>query len=251
LEDRNIRTLPSTAVESAVQTLRWALRTYRERIVLAVSFGGLGGLVTLDLALRIDPQLPVYYLDTGLLFAQTYEFVATVEARYGIRVTAVKPELSLDEQARLHGDALWARDPDACCALRKVAPQRLFLSDYDAWITGLHQNTLETRRDLPRIQWDDQSQVIKVSPLAHWTDADLAAYAAEHGIVANPLLEAGYTSIGCVPCTRRVGADEDPRSGRWPGFAKLECGLHARGAGSGPDRTSGTSGDTHDADAVT
>jgi len=237
LVDPNIRTVPSSAVESAVQTLHWAMRTYRERIVLAVSFGGLGGLVTLDLALRIDRLLPVYYLDTGLLFAQTYEFVATVEARYGIRVTAVKPELSLDEQARLHGEALWARDPDACCQLRKVQPQRQFLSGRDAWITGLHQNTLETRRDLPRIQWDAQSQVIKVSPLAHWTDADLATYAGEHQIVANPLLEAGYASIGCIPCTRRVGADEDPRAGRWPGFAKLECGLHARGTGGGPAGT--------------
>jgi phosphoadenosine phosphosulfate reductase len=217
---------PSPAIESAAHTLHWALRTYRERIVLAVSFGGLGGLVLIDIALRIDPRLPIYYLDTGLLFPETYAFIRNTERRYGISVIAVRPELSLAQQAQRHGDELWKRDPDACCDLRKVRPQRAFLKDYDAWITGLHRATLASRQAVQRIAWDAGSNVVKVSPLAAWSDADLVAYASEHDIPHNPLLDAGYASIGCVPCTRAVRPGEDPRAGRWAGFAKTECGLH-------------------------
>jgi phosphoadenosine phosphosulfate reductase len=208
------------------------LRTYRERIVLAASFGGLGGLVLLDIALRIEPKLPVYYLDTGLLFPETYAFIREIEARYAISVRAVQPEISLDEQARIHGDALWERDPDACCAIRKVQPQRAFLKQYDAWITGLHRAAIASRQDVLPITWDAGSNVMKLSPLASWTDADVAAYADEHRIPHNPLVDAGYASIGCVPCTRRVGAGEDARAGRWAGFTKTECGLHYPGATS-------------------
>jgi phosphoadenosine phosphosulfate reductase len=206
--------------------LHWALRTYRERIVLAASFGGLGGLVLLDIALRIEPKLPVYFLDTGLLFPETYAFIRDVEARYGISVLAARPELSLVEQAHVKGDALWERDPDACCAIRKVQPQRAFLKNYDAWITGLHRAAIRTREDVPRVTWDSGANVVKVSPLASWTDEDVTAYATEHGIPYNPLIDAGYASIGCVPCTRRVAPGEDARAGRWTGFNKTECGLH-------------------------
>jgi phosphoadenosine phosphosulfate reductase len=221
-----IPTSPSLPTENAAQTLHWALRTYGERIVLAASFGGLGGMVLIDIALRIEPKLPVYYLDTGLLFPETYAFIRRVEQRYGIAVTAVRPELSVVEQARTYGDALWERDPDACCAMRKVAPQRAFLANYDAWITGLHRSSLATRQTVQRVTWDAAANVVKVSPLAFWSDDDLAAYARNNDIPHNPLVEAGYASIGCVPCTRRVGPGENPRDGRWAGFAKTECGLH-------------------------
>ncbi len=180
----------------------------------------------LDLALRIDPALRVYYLDTGLLFPETLAFVKRVEARYGISVSAVRPELTLVEQAQQHGEALWERDPDACCALRKVAPQRAFLKNYDAWITGLHKTSLATRADVSRVVWDAGANVVKVSPLALWSDADLETYARENDIPVNPLLTAGFSSIGCMPCTRRTRYGEDSRAGRWPGFAKTECGLH-------------------------
>lgn len=183
----------------------------------------------LDLALRIEPTIPVYYLDTGLLFPQTYAFISRIEQRYGISVLAIQPQLTLVEQAEQHGEALWARDPDACCALRKLQPQRSFLKNYDAWITGLHQTATQTRSDLPRVTWDASSNVVKVSPLAHWTDDDLATYAREHDIPHNPLTDAGYASIGCVPCTRRVQPGEAPRAGRWAGFEKTECGLHLPG----------------------
>jgi len=205
--------------------------------VLAASFGGLGGLVLLDIALRVEPKLPVYYLDTGLLFPETYAFIREMEARYGITVLAVQPELSLDEQARIKGEALWERDPDACCAIRKVQPQRAFLKNYDAWITGLHRAGIATRQDVPPVTWDAVSNVVKVSPLASWTVADVAAYADENGIPHNPLIDAGYASIGCVPCTRHVGAGEDARAGRWTGFTKTECGLHYPGTASATDKT--------------
>jgi phosphoadenosine phosphosulfate reductase len=221
-----IITSSSPQIDTAAQTLHWALRTYRDRVVLAASFGGLGGLVLLDIALKIEPKVPVYYLDTGLLFAETYAFIREIEARYGISVTAVQPELTLVEQASAHGEALWSRDPDACCAIRKVQPQRSFLKNYDAWITGLHKSSIETRQDVPRVTWDAGSNVVKISPLALWSDEDVAAYARDNGIPHNPLIDAGYASIGCVPCTRRVRPGEDARAGRWAGFAKTECGLH-------------------------
>ncbi len=212
-----------------MQTLHWALERYRGRIALAASFGGLGGMVLLDLALRVDAALPVYYLDTGLLFPETYAFIARIEQRYGVSVVAVAPELTLADQAREHGEALWERDPDACCGLRKVEPQRAFLKNYDAWLSGLHRAPLETRLAVAPVAWDTAVGVVKICPLAAWSDADLAAYAAVNGILHNPLIDAGYASIGCVPCTRRVAPDEDPRSGRWAGFAKTECGLHLPG----------------------
>jgi phosphoadenosine phosphosulfate reductase len=221
--------MPTTLSEPtdiAAQTVHWALRTYGTRIVLAASFGGLGGLVLIDIALRIEPKLPVYYLDTGLLFPETYAFIRRVEQRYGIAVTAVQPELSLSEQAQAHGEALWSRDPDACCAIRKVAPQRAFLAPYDAWLTGLHRASIATRQVVQRVAWDASANVVKVSPLASWTDDDLASYAQRNDIPHNPLIDAGYASIGCVPCTRRVQPGEDARDGRWAGFTKTECGLH-------------------------
>lgn len=223
---QSIEISPSPPVETATQALHWALRTYRDRVVLAVSFGGLGGLVLLDLALRIAPRLPVYYLDTGLLFAETLEFVRRIEAHYGIAVMPIRPQLTLAEQAARHGEALWEREPDTCCDLRKVQPQRAFLKNYDAWLSGLHRTSLQTRANLARVSWDAGANVVKVSPLALWSDDDLETYVREHAIPRNPLQADGFTSIGCMPCTRRVLPGQDPRAGRWPGFAKTECGLH-------------------------
>lgn len=206
--------------------MHWALRTYGERVVLAVSFGGMGGLVLLDIALRIEPTLPVYYLDTGLLFPETIAFVERIEQHYGFKAIPVRPELTVAEQDEQYGEALWMRDPDACCAMRKVRPQREFLKNYDAWITGLHHTPLATRSNLTRVAWDAGAGVVKVSPLALWTDADVNAYVRENDIPVNPLHAVGFSSIGCMPCTRRVRPGEDPRAGRWSGFAKTECGLH-------------------------
>lgn len=207
--------------------LEWALATYRERIVLAVSFGGPSGIVALDLALRIDPTLSVYYLDTGLLFSETLDLVARVRERYGIDPIAVRPRLTVEEQEERYGPGLWRRDPDACCGVRKVAPQLDFLSGYDAWITGIRRDQTPQRRHAPVVAWDARFGVVKVNPLAAWDEARVWAYVREHDLPYNALHDRGYPSLGCFPCTRAVAPGAQPRSGRWAGSAKTECGLHA------------------------
>jgi phosphoadenosine phosphosulfate reductase len=211
--------------ESAEAILAEALGRFAGRVALACSFGGPSGMVLLDLTLRFEHAIPVYYLDTGLLFPQTYELIERVAIRYDIAPIAVRPELSLDVQAARYGEALWQVDPDRCCALRKVQPQRSFVRSYDAWLTGVRRAQSETRRLVEPFQADFE-HVTKVSPLYDWTDEDVWRYVAEHDVPTNPLHFDGYPSLGCVPCTRRIAAGEDERAGRWPGFMKTECGLH-------------------------
>ncbi len=206
--------------------LEWALETYAPRITLACSFGGPSGMVVLDMAMRLDRNLSVFYLDTELLFPETYQLVEDVSRRYGITPRAVRPRLSVDEQAAQHGDRLWARDPNACCALRKVATQHEALAGYDAWITGLRRDQSPTRRATPVAQWDRTFGLAKVNPLAQWTESEVWAYVNRHDVPYNALHDRGYPSIGCTHCTRPVQAGADPRSGRWSGFDKTECGLH-------------------------
>jgi len=211
----------------ARRTLEWAVTVYRTRIVLACSFGGPSGMVLVDLLHAIDPTVPVYYLDTGLLFPETYALVDRVRKRYGINPIAVEPELNVAGQAAAHGEALWARDPDRCCDLRKVEPQRKFLTRYSAWISGLRRDQSGTRREIKVVDWDPQfSGRVKINPLADWTEADCWEYIRAHDVPYNPLNDSGFPSVGCVPCTRNVRPGEDPRAGRWSGFAKTECGLH-------------------------
>lgn len=206
--------------------LNWAIRTYGTRAALACSFGGPTGMVLLDMALALEPRLPVFYLDTGLLFPETYALIERVSARYGITPIAVHPAMSVAEQALAHGPALWAREPDRCCDLRKVQPQRAFLAGYDAWITGLRRDQASTRRATPVVSWDEQGGLVKIAPLARWSEREIWTYISAHEIPYNPLHDQGYPSIGCTHCTRPVQAGEDMRAGRWAGFAKIECGLH-------------------------
>ncbi len=220
----------------AQRILEWALDAYRDRIVLSCSFGGSGGMVLVDLVSKIDRSVPVFYLDTGLLFPETYALIERVKERYGIEPIAVAPELDLVAQAARDGDALWARDPDRCCALRKVEPQRRFLGGYDAWITGLRRDQASTRADLKHVDWNaEPAGLAKISPLAEWTEDDCLAYIRANGVPYNALADDGYPSVGCVPCTRRVRRGEGPRAGRWASFAKTECGLHAA-TGAGAER---------------
>jgi phosphoadenosine phosphosulfate reductase len=211
----------------ARHTLEWAVTVYRKRIVLACSFGGPSGMVLVDLLHEIDPSVPVYYLDTGLLFPETYELVERVRQRYGIEPVAVAPELNVSEQAAAYGEALWSRDPDLCCDLRKVRPQRKFLTKYSAWITGLRRDQSGDRGDIKAVEWDPQfSGQVKINPLAAWSEAECWDYIRAHDVPYNPLHDAAYPSLGCVPCTRSVRKGEGARAGRWPGFEKTECGLH-------------------------
>jgi phosphoadenosine phosphosulfate reductase len=214
------------AVESAERIVRQTLHDHAGRVALACSFGGPSGMALLDLTLRIDRSVPIYYLDTGLLFPETHALIERVARRYAIAPIAVRPELSLEKQAERYGEALWSTDPDRCCALRKVAPNRAFLRTFDAWLSGVRRAQSTTRTDLDPVQ-SDADGLYKVSPLYDWTDDDVWDYVNANGVPVNALHSEGYPSIGCVPCTRPIAPGEGARDGRWAGFAKTECGLHA------------------------
>ena len=211
---------------AARRTVERALETYPGRLALACSFGGPSGMVLLDIALGIEPGLPVFCIDTELLFPETYALVRRVEARYAIHVDLVRPLQSVAEQAAAHGPQLWARDPDACCALRKVEPLQRYLRAYDAWLTGLRRDQTGTRARLQSLEWDDAAQVVRVAPLATWAENEVWAYVGEHELEVNTLHFEGYPSIGCTHCTRPVGPTEHARAGRWSSFDKTECGIH-------------------------
>lgn len=221
-----METLQSGAVEAARRLIRWAYDTYPDRTALSCSFGGASGMVLLDLVLAVEPQAPVFLIDTELLFAETYALVERVERRYGISVQMVRSALTVDEQSAAHGPALWGRDPDACCALRKVEPLRRHMLAYDAWLTAIRRDQSDTRAEITPVSWDAASQVVKVAPLVSWTETDIWDYVREHDVPVNTLHFDGYPSIGCVHCTRRVAPGEHPRAGRWSGLDKTECGLH-------------------------
>ncbi len=150
--------------------------------------------------------------------------------RYGITPRAVRPTLSLTAQAEEHGEALWTREPDRCCALRKVLPQREALSGCDAWITGLRRDQSATRRATPAVTWDATFDLVKICPMVGWSESDVWSYISEHQVPYNALHGRGYPSIGCTPCTRAIAPGEEPRAGRWSGFEKTECGLHTPAA---------------------
>ncbi|HZZ00090.1 MAG TPA: phosphoadenylyl-sulfate reductase [Candidatus Baltobacteraceae bacterium] len=211
---------------SPQEIVAWSLDTHRGKIALACSFGGPTGIAALDMVMALEPATPIYFIDTGLLFWQTHQLIERISRHYGIAPIAVRPQLSLDEQRELYGDELWKRNPDLCCALRKVEPQRLFLRGFDAWISGVRRDQTPDRSALPVVTWDERHEVVKVSPFAVWSEQRVWQYVRDRNLPYNELHDASYPSIGCVPCTRAVAPGEGLREGRWPGSAKLECGLH-------------------------
>ncbi|HEX6876231.1 MAG TPA: phosphoadenylyl-sulfate reductase [Nocardioidaceae bacterium] len=203
--------------------IEWAVATFGERFCITSS---MGDAVLAHVASRVAPGVDVVFLDTGYHFTETIGTRDAVEATLPVNVRSVTPELTVAEQDAKYGKDLFARDPDLCCALRKVAPLQRTLEEYDAWATGLRRQETRNRVIAPVVGWDDTKQKVKVSPLARWSDEDVERYIAEHGVLVNPLQYDGYPSIGCFPCTRRVSPGEDKRSGRWAGNAKTECGIH-------------------------
>lgn len=212
----------------ARDVVAWAVERFGSRLTLSCSFGGPGGMALLDLAWRVNPAIDVFVLDTGFLFDETLHLLEEVERRYGIEVRRIRPLLSPDEQAKRLGPELWKSDPDACCAERKVEPMHRALSGYDGWLTALRRDQSATRAQAPVAAWDEQFGIIKLCPLADWSGPRLWDYVKQHELPVNPLLVRDYRSIGCVQCTARTFADGDERAGRWAGFTKTECGLHAR-----------------------
>jgi len=211
----------------AEEVLDWALHRFDGQIATASGFGP-EGLVLIEMAARLRPDIRVFTLDTGLLFPETYELMRQIESRYGIEIERVKPALTVEEQEREHGPALWLPTPDRCCYMRKVEPLRAKLSTLGAWIAAIRRDQTPDRAHAQKIEWDTKFGLVKINPLADWTSDMVWDYIRENEIPYNPLHDEGYPSIGCEPCTRRVAPGDDPRSGRWAGFAKTECGLHQR-----------------------
>jgi phosphoadenosine phosphosulfate reductase len=182
--------------------------------------------VLVDLAAKVRPGVDVLFLDTGYHFAETIGTRDAVESVYDITIVNVTPEHTVAEQDRLLGKDLFARDPEQCCRLRKVVPLSSALRNYAAWVTGIRRVESPTRANAPLISFDEAFKLVKVNPLAAWTDEDMQAYIEANGVLVNPLVEEGYPSIGCAPCTAKPVDGADPRSGRWQGLNKTECGLH-------------------------
>jgi phosphoadenosine phosphosulfate reductase len=204
--------------------IEWAVATFGARFAITSS---MGDAVLSHLASTVAPGIDVVFLDTGYHFAETIGTRDAVEATLPVNLINITPVQSVAEQDATYGKDLFNREPDLCCALRKVKPLEDALSSYDAWATGLRRDETRNRVIAPVIGWDDKKRKVKVSPLARWTADDVDRYIDENNVLVNPLQYDGYPSIGCWPCTRRVAPGEDPRSGRWAGTGKTECGIHA------------------------
>jgi phosphoadenosine phosphosulfate reductase len=205
-------------------TLKWMVDEFHPNLYVACSFQQEES-VLLDMLHRIQPDVRIFYLDTDVLFAETYKTRDRFTERYGFQFERFH-NISLDEQARLHGDELWESAPDQCCAIRKVEPLQRALGSVDAWITGVRRDQAPTRANSKKVEWDAKFGLVKANPLADWSLEDVWAHIREHEVPYNPLHDQNYPSIGCTHCTRQVMPGEDPRAGRWAGQEKVECGLH-------------------------
>lgn len=212
-------------LESAEAVLRWALREFGPDVALATGFGA-EGCVLIRMLSEIDRNARIFYLDTDLLFPETFELIGVLEARYGVCFEQRTSRLSLTAQAARYGERLWERDPDVCCRLRKVEPLREILSGLRAWITAIRRDQTQARTGARVVERDRKFDLIKINPLAAWSSRDVWRYLNEHDVPYNPLYDVGYNSIGCHPCTTLVQIGENDRAGRWRGIAKTECGLH-------------------------
>ncbi len=210
---------------SAQELLAWTAREFGERTALASSFGA-EDVVLIDMISRIDAPFAVFTLDTDFLFPETYELISRIEQKYQIRVERLRPRLSPECQSREFGDELWKRQPDLCCQMRKVEPLTQRLKASSAWITGIRREQSPTRANARKLEWDAKFGLVKLNPIADWSEAQVWEYIRSHDVPYNPLHDRGYPSLGCTHCTRAVLPGEDPRAGRWSGFAKTECGLH-------------------------
>jgi phosphoadenosine phosphosulfate reductase len=208
---------------SPQEVLRWAADTFGDRFCVSSS---MGDGVLASLAASVIPGVEVLFLDTGYHFPETIGTRDAVDQVYDVKVRTLLPLLTVAEQDAEHGAELWRRDPDRCCAMRKVEPLGRALADYDAYASGIRRDESPTRADTPDVEWDATRGKVKVNPIARWSQDDVDAYVEANGILVNPLQYDGYPSIGCAPCTRRVAPGEDARAGRWADSAKTECGLH-------------------------
>jgi len=209
---------------TAIEALEWAVGTFGDDLIVA---SNMQDAVLVDLATKVKSDVDVLFLETGYHFAETIgtrDAVATVYP--DIRIVNAQAEQTVAQQDAQYGPKLHDRDPNQCCHLRKVIPLRKTLANYSAWVTGVRRVDAPTRANTPIVTWDDRNGLVKINPIAPWTDEEFRNYITEHGILENPLVSEGYLSIGCAPCTAKVAPGADPRSGRWAGQSKTECGLH-------------------------
>ena len=209
---------------SAKEVIAWVARNFATgaaAVACSMADAVLPALVAEQL-----PGVDVLFLDTGYHFRETYATRDAVAENLRVNVVDVLPANTVAEQDSLLGRDLFARDPAQCCALRKVEPLSRSLQGYELWFTGVRRDEAPTRTNTPLVVWDEKNSLVKVNPVATWTHGDVAGYSEENLLPVNPLLSQGYPSIGCAPCTRQVAPGADPRSGRWAGTSKTECGLH-------------------------
>jgi phosphoadenosine phosphosulfate reductase len=215
---------PELELAPAEEIIEWAVDTFGDRFCVTSS---MGDAVLAHVASRVAPGIDVVFLDTGYHFVETIGTRDAVAATMPVNLVTLSPKISVRQQDDQFGPDLWRRDPDLCCALRKVRPLEEGLEHFDAWATGLRRDETHNRVNAPVVGWDEKKRKVKVSPLARWTQNDVDRYIVEHGVLVNPLQYDGYPSIGCWPCTRRVAPGDDARSGRWAGTGKTECGIHS------------------------
>jgi phosphoadenosine phosphosulfate reductase len=209
---------------SAVDLLRWTDENFAGNYVVA---SNMQEAVLVDLASKVRPGVDVLFLDTGYHFVETIGTRDAVEAVYDINVVNVTPENSVAKQDEMYGKDLFAREPNECCRMRKVEPLGKALAGYSAWVTGIRRVEAPTRANAPLISFDKAFGLVKINPIAAWTDDEMQGYIDANDVLVNPLVFEGYPSIGCAPCTAKPAEGADPRSGRWAGLSKTECGLHA------------------------
>jgi phosphoadenosine phosphosulfate reductase len=208
------------------EIVAWAAAEFGRSLAVASS---MQDTVLTHVVSRQAPGVDVLFLDTGYHFAETLGTRDAVAATMPVRVVNVQPDLTVAEQDARYGARLHERDATACCRMRKVEPLNRALAGYEAWVTGVRREESPTRANTPVVAWDAKHGLVKVNPIAAWTSDEVAEYSARHGVLSNPLLQDGYPSIGCEPCTRRVAPGEDARAGRWAGSDKTECGIHGGG----------------------
>lgn len=208
---------------TAQEILRWAADTFGAAFAVA---GSMQDNVLVHLAGQVIPGVDVLFLDTGYHFVETIGTADAVEAVYPVTLRRLLPLQTVEQQDAEHGKDLFARDPDLCCALRKVAPLNRALRAYEAWATGMRRAESASRAGTPSVQFDAKRGKVRIAPLAAWSDDDVAHYIENNNVLVNPLLSDEYPSIGCEPCTRKVLPGQDSRSGRWAGLTKTECGIN-------------------------
>ncbi|BCJ28962.1 phosphoadenylyl-sulfate reductase [Actinocatenispora sera] len=208
----------------AEEIVAWAAEEFGDRFCVTSSFADA---VLAHVVSRVKPGVDVVFLDTGLHFTETLDVRDRVARDMAVNVRSIRPSLTVGRQDAEYGPRLFERDPDSCCGLRKVEPLAEALEPYDAWATGLRRDESPTRADTKVVDYDANRNMVKVAPIAAWTQSDVDAYIARHQVPVNDLIRQGYASVGCWPCTRRTAPGEDPRAGRWPLFDKVECGIHS------------------------